>query len=91
MDEAGIVEGLGENGLVVGSSEGRSVQKKTPGSRVLYRIRVGYWLRTTAFGYIQGKIRSETMVFARFKLFQGLAIHSDKKRLDFGPNCGRVA
>ncbi|KID59616.1 transposase, partial [Metarhizium hybridum] len=34
MDEAGIMEGLGENGLVVGSSERRSVQKKTPGSRV---------------------------------------------------------
>ncbi|XP_044721163.1 DDE superfamily endonuclease domain-containing protein [Hirsutella rhossiliensis] len=34
MDEAGIMEGLGENGLVVGSAEKRSVQKKTPGSRV---------------------------------------------------------
>jgi 4-hydroxybenzoate polyprenyltransferase len=34
MDEAGIMEGLGENGLVVGSSEKRSIQKKTPGSRV---------------------------------------------------------
>ena len=33
MDEAGIMEGLGENGLVVGSVEKRSVQKKTPGSR----------------------------------------------------------
>ena len=28
------MEGLGENGLVVGNSERRSVQKKTPGSRV---------------------------------------------------------
>ncbi|KAJ6436136.1 reverse transcriptase [Purpureocillium lavendulum] len=34
MDEAGIMEGLGENGLVVGSAVKRSVQKKTPGSRV---------------------------------------------------------
>ena len=33
MDEAGIMEGLGENGLVVGSSEKRSIQKKTPGAR----------------------------------------------------------
>jgi DDE superfamily endonuclease/Tc5 transposase DNA-binding domain/helix-turn-helix, Psq domain len=34
MDEAGIMEGLGENGLVVGSAEKRSIQRKTPGSRV---------------------------------------------------------
>ncbi|KJZ69105.1 hypothetical protein HIM_11512 [Hirsutella minnesotensis 3608] len=34
MDEAGIMEGLGENGLVVGNAERRSVQKKMPGSRV---------------------------------------------------------
>jgi len=34
MDEAGIMEGLGENVLVVGNAEKRSVQKKTPGSRV---------------------------------------------------------
>ncbi|KAM4066766.1 DDE superfamily endonuclease [Hirsutella rhossiliensis] len=34
MDEAGIMEGLGENGLVVGNAEKRSVQKKTPGARV---------------------------------------------------------
>jgi hypothetical protein len=33
MDEAGIMEGIGDNGVVVGSSESRSVQKKTPGSR----------------------------------------------------------
>jgi hypothetical protein len=33
MDEAGIMEGVGDNGVVVGSSESRSVQKKTPGSR----------------------------------------------------------
>jgi hypothetical protein len=33
MDEAGIMEGLGENGLVVGSAENRSIQKKFPGSR----------------------------------------------------------
>ena len=33
MDEAGIMEGLGENGLVVGSAEKRSIQKKFPGSR----------------------------------------------------------
>ncbi|KAK4073597.1 hypothetical protein Purlil1_12985 [Purpureocillium lilacinum] len=34
MDEAGIMEGLGENALVVGNAEKRSVQKKAPGSRV---------------------------------------------------------
>ena len=33
MDEAGIIEGLRENGLVVGSSERRAIQKKHPGSR----------------------------------------------------------
>ena len=33
MDEAGIMEGLGENGLVVGSADKRSIQKKFPGSR----------------------------------------------------------
>ena len=33
MDESGIMEGLGVNGLVVGSSERRSIQKKQPGSR----------------------------------------------------------
>ena len=33
MDESGIMEGCGANGLVVGSSERRSIQKKKPGSR----------------------------------------------------------
>ncbi len=33
MDESGIMEGYGVNGLVVGSSERRSIQKKQPGSR----------------------------------------------------------
>jgi hypothetical protein len=33
MDESGIMEGLGVNGLVVGSSQRRSIQKKQPGSR----------------------------------------------------------
>jgi hypothetical protein len=33
MDESGIMEGCGANGLVVGSSERRSIQKKQPGSR----------------------------------------------------------
>jgi 4-hydroxybenzoate polyprenyltransferase len=33
MDESGIMEGLGANGLVVGSSEKHSIQKKQPGSR----------------------------------------------------------
>jgi 4-hydroxybenzoate polyprenyltransferase len=33
MDEAGIMEGQGENGLVVGSAEKRFIQKKQPGSR----------------------------------------------------------
>lgn len=34
MDEAGIMEGQGTNGLVLGSSEKQSVQKTQPGSRV---------------------------------------------------------
>ena len=33
MDEAGIIEGQGENGLVVGSVDRRFIQKKQPGSR----------------------------------------------------------
>jgi hypothetical protein len=33
MDESGIMEGRGTNGLVVGSSERHSIQKKEPGSR----------------------------------------------------------
>lgn len=33
MDESGIMEGYGANGLVVGSSNRRSIQKKQPGSR----------------------------------------------------------
>ena len=33
MDETGILEGQGSNGLVLGSSETRSVRKKQPGSR----------------------------------------------------------
>jgi hypothetical protein len=33
IDESGIMEGIGANGLVVGSSERRSIQKKQPGSR----------------------------------------------------------
>lgn len=33
MDEYGLMEGLGSNGLVVGSSEVRATQKKQPGSR----------------------------------------------------------
>lgn len=34
MDEAGIIEGQGINGLVVGSKEKRFIQKKQPGFRV---------------------------------------------------------
>ena len=33
MDEAGIIEGIGTNSIVVGSSRRKSVQKKTPGSK----------------------------------------------------------
>jgi 4-hydroxybenzoate polyprenyltransferase len=33
MDESGIMEGFGANGLVVGNAEKRSIQKKQPGSR----------------------------------------------------------
>ena len=33
MDESGIMEGFGANGLVVGSTEKRNIQKKHPGSR----------------------------------------------------------
>ena len=33
MDESGIMKGCEVNGLVVGSSERRSIQKKQPGSR----------------------------------------------------------
>ena len=33
IDEAGIIEGQGENGLVVGSTEKRFIQKKQPGSK----------------------------------------------------------
>jgi len=33
IDEAGIMEGQGENGLVVGSAKKRFIQKKQPGSR----------------------------------------------------------
>jgi hypothetical protein len=32
IDESGIMEGYGANGLVVGSSKRRSIQKKQPGS-----------------------------------------------------------
>jgi hypothetical protein len=34
MDESGIMKGYGANGLVVRSSERRTIQKKQPGSRV---------------------------------------------------------
>ena len=34
MDESSIMEGFGANGLIVGSSERRSIQKKQPGSYV---------------------------------------------------------
>ena len=33
IDEAGIIEGIGDNGLVVGSVHRRFIQKKQPGSR----------------------------------------------------------
>jgi hypothetical protein len=33
MDEAGIIEGQGENGLVVSSAKKRFIQKKQPGSK----------------------------------------------------------
>jgi 4-hydroxybenzoate polyprenyltransferase len=33
MDGSGIMEGFGANGLVVGSSEKRAIQKKQPGAR----------------------------------------------------------
>jgi hypothetical protein len=34
IDESGIMEGIGANGIIVGSSERRSIPKKQPGSRV---------------------------------------------------------
>ena len=34
MDEAGLLEGLGGNRLVLGSAERRSIRKKQPGSLV---------------------------------------------------------
>ena len=33
MDKAGIMEGMGDNGLVVGSIDKRFIQKKHPGSK----------------------------------------------------------
>ena len=33
IDEAGIIEGQGENGLVVRSAQKRFIQKKQPGSK----------------------------------------------------------
>ncbi|KAI1867673.1 uncharacterized protein JN550_006814, partial [Neoarthrinium moseri] len=33
MDEAGLLEGVGTNGLVLGSAQKRSIRKKQPGSR----------------------------------------------------------
>jgi 4-hydroxybenzoate polyprenyltransferase len=33
IDEAGIIEGIGDNGLVVGSVNKRFIQKKQPGSK----------------------------------------------------------
>jgi hypothetical protein len=33
MDESGILEGKGSNGLVLGSAEKTAIQKKQPGSR----------------------------------------------------------
>jgi hypothetical protein len=33
MDEAGIIESQGENGLVVGNAQKRFIQKKQPGSK----------------------------------------------------------
>jgi hypothetical protein len=33
MDKAGIMEGMGDNGLVVGSIYRRFIQKKIPGSK----------------------------------------------------------
>jgi hypothetical protein len=41
MDEAGIMEGMGDNGLVVGSVEKQFIQKKTPrikGLDLFYRV-----------------------------------------------------
>ena len=34
MDEAGIMEGLGLNGLVIGNSEKKVMYKKSPDSRI---------------------------------------------------------
>ena len=34
MDESGLLEGRGANGLVLGSAEKESIRKKEPGSRV---------------------------------------------------------
>jgi hypothetical protein len=33
IDEAGIMEGMGDNGLVVESAQKRFIQKKNPGSK----------------------------------------------------------
>ncbi|CCF37961.1 transposase [Colletotrichum higginsianum] len=38
MDETGILEGQGSNGLVLGMSETKSVRKKQPGSRAWVSI-----------------------------------------------------
>ena len=33
MDEAGIIEGMGDNGLIIESVHKRFIQKKQPGSK----------------------------------------------------------
>ncbi|CCF44234.1 transposase, partial [Colletotrichum higginsianum] len=38
MDETGILEGQGSNGLVLGMSEAKSIRKKQPGSRACVSI-----------------------------------------------------
>ena len=74
IDKAGIMEGQGENGLVVGSAEKRFIQKKQPGSRA-WTLFIKYILPTGKALYpivmFKGKSVQQQWFPIRLEPYQG--------------------
>jgi hypothetical protein len=72
MDEAGIIEGMGDNGLVVGSVHKRFIQKKTTrfkGLDLFYRVHLCLRQKPLSFGHFQREVGSTTVVYNCFESF----------------------
>ncbi|XP_044720144.1 DDE superfamily endonuclease domain-containing protein [Hirsutella rhossiliensis] len=93
MDEAGIMEGLGENGLVVGSAENDLYKRR--------RLVLGSGRRSSSacplpapsslHSSFSRANRSSNSGSQKISVLLVTGNSCDKERLDFGPNCGGVA